>query len=93
MFNLNPVGEEFDRLYFIIFGGITVYDVYHNFLTQYLPGSNFGDFQILLGIKSQYNYQGYSAKTTYLLGIKRKKFLECIYKDYDAFCYLTKIAL
>ena len=78
-FVIIDVGEMFDRLFFIIHGGISVYDVYHNFLTQYEEGSNIGEFQIMLGVKSEFKYQGYTQKTSYLLGIKRKKFLECLY--------------
>eukprot|EP00347_Sterkiella_histriomuscorum_P012208 403369479 len=85
--------ENFSHLYFIVHGGVTLYDKYKNFLVQYVSGSNFGDFQLILGLKSQYIYKGTLNRTSYLLSLEKDVFLKALSQDYDAFCYLTKIAL
>ena len=61
---------------------------------NYEKGANFGDFQTILGLKSQYSYRASSNKqTTQLLACDARVFLSKLYKDVDAFNYITKIAL
>ena len=60
---------------------------------EFREGSNFGDFQVIFGLKSVYKYVVPYESTTILLAVSKKYFMEYLLKDHDAFTYITKIAL
>ena len=70
-----------------------MYSSTNKFLASYIPGSYFGEFQLILGLKSGYRYVGLAHRTNYLFSVRRKEFLKCLYCDYDALVYLTKLGL
>ncbi|CDW82858.1 cation channel family protein [Stylonychia lemnae] len=49
-------GQKFECIYFINHGHVGVFDKFNNFLINYVPGGYFGDFQIILELKSQFTY-------------------------------------
>ncbi|CDW83278.1 voltagegated ion channel superfamily [Stylonychia lemnae] len=86
-------GDLFTNLFFVLNGSITVKNKYKDFMVSYLKGSNIGDFQLILGIKTQFIYSGTTEKTSFLMSLERDIFLTALSQDFDAFSYLTKIAL
>jgi hypothetical protein len=88
----NPT-DSVDYLYFVHIGSVNVFDKNDRFMVKYMSGSFFGDFQLILGLRSGYRYVGSSNRTNYLFQIKKAIFLKAFYDDYDSMVYLTKIAL
>jgi signal-transduction protein with cAMP-binding, CBS, and nucleotidyltransferase domain len=85
--------DTVEYLYFVHLGSVNVFDRHNRFLTQYVAGSNLGDFQIILGLKAGYTYVGSASRTNYLFQVKKEAFLKSLFSDYDAMVYLSKIAL
>jgi len=51
-------------------GNVGVFDKFNNFLVNYIPGGYFGDFQVILSLKSQYSYRAVNKATNHLFSIK-----------------------
>ena len=87
------IDKRINHIFFVNLGGVNVMDRHNNFIVQYISGSNFGDFQVILGLRSQFKYMGIETRTSYLFSVKKSKFLKYLYSDYNAYVYITKVAL
>lgn len=77
-------GDKFPELYLIYKGSVSVQmnTVGKNNTLVKLPQySYFGDYQILFGMKSQFNYRSNEHHHTYTMCLKKSKFKE-ILEDY-----------
>lgn len=70
-----PYKENIDELYFIYSGAVQVFDQDQEIpLLTLIKGSYFGDFQILLKIKSNYRYMSYKDKAVVMFTLDSEKF-------------------